>query len=248
MHPISRRKLISAAMATAPLGAASGQLGRESRAGRKLKIIVCGGHPGDPEYGCGGTIARYTELGHDVALLYLNRGEKACPETSPNAGSDVRVPEAQKACGILKARAVFAAQCDGHAIVDNAHYDEFRKLLEAEKPDVLFTHWPIDGHRDHRAISALAYDAWLRLEKNFGFYYYEVSNGEDTLMFSPTDYVDISRAESQKRAACYAHASQTPDKFYPLQSEVTRFRGLESGYAQAEGFIRHAQSRSGVLP
>src|SRR5690349_18213680 len=132
MHPISRRKLISAAMATAPLGAASGQLGRESRAGRKLKIIVCGGHPGDPEYGCGGTIARYTELGHDVELLYLNRGEKACPETSPNAGSDVRVPEAQKACGILKARAVFAAQCDGHAIVDNAHYDEFRKLLEAE--------------------------------------------------------------------------------------------------------------------
>ncbi|HTF70481.1 MAG TPA: hypothetical protein VK638_48185 [Edaphobacter sp.] len=23
---------------------------------RKLKIIVTGGHPGDPEYGCGGTV------------------------------------------------------------------------------------------------------------------------------------------------------------------------------------------------
>ena len=98
-------------------------------------------------------------------------------------------------------------------IVDNARYDEFRQLVEAEKPDVLFTHWPIDGHRDHRAISALAYDAWLRLDKKFAFYYYEVSNGEDTLMFSPTDYVDISRTEPRKRAACYAHASQTPDKF-----------------------------------
>ena len=42
---------------------------------RKPKVIVTGGHPGDPEYGCGGTIARYTDLGHEVVLLYLNRGE-----------------------------------------------------------------------------------------------------------------------------------------------------------------------------
>jgi len=248
MHPISRRQLVAGSIAALPVSAAPWQGARESQASGKLKIIVCGGHPGDPEYGCGGTIARYTELGHDVALLYLNRGEKSCPETAPNVGSAVRVPEVQKANGILKARPVFADQCDGHAIVDNAAYDQFRRLLEAEKPDVLFTQWPIDGHRDHRAISALSYDAWLRLDKKFAFYYYEVSNGEDTLMFSPTDYVDISRTESLKRAACHAHASQTPERFYPLQSQVTLFRGIESGYAQAEGFIRHVQSRGGVLP
>src|SRR5258708_13934376 len=38
----------------------------------KLKIVVTGGHPGDPEYGCGGTVARLTALGHEVVLLYLN--------------------------------------------------------------------------------------------------------------------------------------------------------------------------------
>jgi hypothetical protein len=31
---------------------------------------------------------------------------------------------------------------------------------------------------------------------------------EDTMMFSPADYVDISSVESRRRAACYAHASQ----------------------------------------
>ena len=214
----------------------------------KLKIVVTGGHPGDPEYGCGGTIARYTDLGHEVVLLYLNRGEKSCPETSPNQGSDVRAPEARKACEILKARPAFAGQCDGHAIVDAASYEEFLKLVEAEKPDVLFAHWPIDGHRDHRAISMLAYDAWLRIRKKCAFYYYEVSDGEDTLMFLPTQYVDISGTESRKRAACYAHASQAPDKFYALQSQVTRFRGLESGYTHAEAFIRHTQSPGHWLP
>jgi len=240
---ISRRKLLAGVTAAVP---AARTLAQSS--GSKLKIVVTGGHPGDPEYGCGGTIARYTDLGHEVVLLYLNRGEKGCPEKDPTAGSAVRVAEASKACEILKARPAFAGQCDGNAIVDPAHYDEFRRLLEAEKPDVLFTHWPIDGHPDHRAISMLAYDAWLRLGKRFSFYYYEVSNGEDTLMFSPTDYVDISATEPRKRAACYAHASQAPDKFYALQSQVTRFRGLESGYAQAEGFIRHAQSPGHRLP
>ena len=59
-----------ASAAIAPPGAPPGPR-------RPLKVIVTGGHPGDPEYGCGGTVARYTDLGHDVALLYLNRGRMA---------------------------------------------------------------------------------------------------------------------------------------------------------------------------
>jgi LmbE family N-acetylglucosaminyl deacetylase len=112
----------------------------------------------------------------------------------------------------------------------------------------VFTQWPIDGHRDHRAIFALSYDAWLRMEKKFALYYYEVSSGEDTLMFSPTHYVDITAAEPKKRAACYAHASQTPDRYYALQSQVAKFRGVESGYGQAEAFMRHVQSPYDALP
>jgi N-acetylglucosamine malate deacetylase 1 len=215
---------------------------------RKLKVVMTGGHPGDPEYGCGGTIARYTDAGHQVTLLYLNRGETDCGAGTTGSATGMRVKEAEKACVILNARPAFAGQCDGHAIVDGAHYDDFFKLIQAAAPDVLFTHWPIDGHRDHRAISMLAYDAWRRMKKTFGFYYYEVSDGEDTLMFSPTDYVDIAAVEARKRAACYAHGSQTPDRYYAMQSGVTRFRGMESGFKQAEGFVRHVESRSGLLP
>ena len=215
---------------------------------RKLKVIVTGGHPGDPEYGCGGTVARYVDSGHEVVLLYLNRGEKGCPEQDAAKGSAVRVAEARRACELLKARAMFAGQCDGSAVVDRERYEEFRLVLAAEKPDVVFAQWPIDGHRDHRAISMLTYDAWLKSGKTFGFYYYEVSDGEDTLMFSPTDYVDISQTEARKKAACYAHASQAPDKFYALQSQITRFRGVESGHAQAESFVRHVQSPGNLLP
>jgi len=220
--------------------------GAASAAPRKLRIVVTGGHPGDPECGCGGTIARYTDLGHDVVLLYLNRGDPS--ETASRPASTVRVEEAKRACEILKARPVFADQIDAHAIVDFEHYAAFRKLLEAEQPDVVFTHWPIDNHADHRAMSNLAYDAWVRLGRKFSLYYYEVSNGEDTEQFNPTHYVDISQTEPRKRQACNAHASQRPDRFYALQSMITQMRGVESGHKHAEAYIRHIQSPDFALP
>ena len=146
---------------------------------RKLKIIVTGGHPGDPEYGCGGTIARFADLGHRVVSLYLNQGEK--PEDPPENAGKLREAEAIRACAILKADARFAGQRDGKAIVDALHYESFRAILQNEAPDAVFTHWPIDNHADHRAIFMLVYDAWLKMGKTAALYFYEVSNGEDTM-------------------------------------------------------------------
>jgi len=213
---------------------------------RKLKVIVAGGHPGDPEYGCGGTVARYTDLGHEVVLLYLNNGE--WPASKGGAPASTRMTEAGKACQILKARPAYAGQMNGHAVLDATHFDDFRKALQAAQPDVVFTQWPIDAHRDHRATSALAFDAWLQMGKKFALYYYEVSNGEDTLQFSPTHYVNITADEAVKRAACYAHASQSPDKFYALQDQVAKFRGIESGCERAEAFVLQVQSPYEALP
>jgi N-acetylglucosamine malate deacetylase 1 len=256
MKPISRRGLLGrtslvggALVAASPQASAASQTQKQTATepGRKLKLIVTGGHPGDPEYGCGGTVARYTDLGHEVVLLYLNNGEWP-PDKPVAAGDGHRAREAQKACEILKARPLYAGQLNSRAVVDAAHQETFQKLLEAEKPDVVFTHWPIDNHADHRAISMLTYGAWLKMRKSFGLYYYEVSSGEDTLQFSPTHYVDITQTEPRKRQACYAHASQTPDRYYALQGLVTRMRGVESGHQQAEAFIRHVQSPDFSLP
>ena len=234
---ISRRGLLGSATAL-PFLAES--------ATHPLKIIVAGGHPGDPECGCAGTIARYTDLGAEVVLLYLNRGEGFCGGASRDRCSAIRTAEAQKACQILKARAAFAGQYDGRAIVDAPRYDAFARVLAAESPDVVFTQWPIDRHQDHRAVSTLTLDAWLKGGKRFALYYYEVA--EDSAMFSPADYVDISSVESRRRAACYAHASQQPDKWYPKQFEITRSRGVERGFKQAEAFLRHAESKRATLP
>jgi LmbE family N-acetylglucosaminyl deacetylase len=234
---ISRRSLIASAAAL-PLLAQSGR--------PPLKIVVAGGHPGDPECGCAGTILRCTDVGHQVVLLYLNRGEGFCGAATLDRCAGIRTAEAEAACKLLKSRPMFAGQYDGRAIVDSQHYDAFDRILAAESPDVVLTQWPIDTHRDHRAISMLTLDVWLRGGKKFALYYYEVA--EDTMMFSPTDYVDISQVESRRRASCYFHISQQPDKWYPKQVEITRRRGAESGFAQAEAFARYPDSRRVPLP
>ena len=248
MTSLTRRELLAGAgAATLSLASRQANAARTSAppstapTGQALKVIVAGGHPGDPEYGCGGTIFRIASLGHQVVLLYLNNG--AWPPTP----ASTRIAEASKACEILKARPLYANQENGHAIVDNAHYEAFAKIIEAEKPDLVLTQWPIDNHRDHRAITTLTYDAWNNSKRSFALYYYEVSDGEDTLQFSPTHYIDVTDAEPSKRAACYAHASQTPERYYKLQDDVATFRGTESGFHRAEAFILQQRSPSDPL-
>jgi N-acetylglucosamine malate deacetylase 1 len=225
----------------AALVSASGEAAVEATP-RKLKFVVAGGHPGDPEYGCGGTIALLTGMGHDVVLLYLNDGAW---ETS----APVRIAEARKACEILKARPVWAGQANGHSIVDDAHSNAFLKLIEDENPDAVFNHWPIDNHPDHRAITNLMYESWNRLKRRFPMYYYEVSSGEDTMQFpAPTHFVDITAVADTKKAACFAHASQNPPFFYELQDSVGHFRGLESGHKRAEAYVLQVGSPSDIFP
>jgi LmbE family N-acetylglucosaminyl deacetylase len=214
---------------------------------RKLKVIVAGAHPDDPESAAGGTIARYADLGHEVVCLYLTRGEAGLKGKSHKEAADIRTAEAEKACEILKGRPLFAGQIDGSTEISTARYDDFFKLLSEEKPDVVFTHWPVDSHRDHRVNSMLVYDAWLKMGRRFALYYFEVDAGAQTQLFKPTHYVDISETEERKKKACYAHTDGP--SFYPKYHDLmNRFRGLECGCKYAEAFVYHHRGAAGMLP
>jgi LmbE family N-acetylglucosaminyl deacetylase len=218
----------------------------------RLRILVLGAHPGDPEAGCGGTIVRYTDAGHDVVALYLTRGEAGISGKTHAQAAAMRTAEAEAACSILKARPAFAGQIDGATEVNTARAAELSKIVASEKCDVVFTHWPLDTHADHRACAALTYDAWLRSGRAFSLYFYEVDLGSDTQCFRPTHYVDVTATEPRKRAACVAHASQNPlgpTGFYDKDHEpMLRFRGRECGRKAAEAFFHHDQSPRGRLP
>jgi LmbE family N-acetylglucosaminyl deacetylase len=212
---------------------------------RKLKVVVVGAHVDDPQSGCGGTIARYADLGHDVVALSLTRGDSESIAASLHMPMQElaakRYADAQRSCALLHCQMVALQYLNRGIEVTEGRYKEFGAALSDQKPDVIFTHWPIDTHPDHRAASMLTYEAWLRAGKKTPLYFYEVELGQQTQDFWPTHYVDITEVAERKKAASYANTI-TVQGWWPLHEHMQQSRGNEKGCKFAEAFNRHPQS------
>jgi LmbE family N-acetylglucosaminyl deacetylase len=241
---LSRRKFLQSSVAggvsslllAGPIFAA--ERGASALPPTKLRIVCVGGHPDDPESGCAGTLARYSDLGHSVTVIYLTRGERGITGKSLEETAAIRSAEANEACQRMGAKAVFAGQIDGATEVNKARVDELLKLIAAETPDVLFTHWPIDTHLDHQAASMLTFRAYLALAKKPHLAFFEVNTGSQSQGFFPNSYVDISGVVERKKSALFAHQSQNGEGIWKQHHEVVaNFRGREAGFKAAEAFV-----------
>lgn len=204
--------------------------------GHYKKALVIGAHPDDPESMSGGTILMLKKQGCEVVNVYLTQGEGGIPGKSEAEAREIRHEEALEACKVLGVRAVFLTQVDGRTEINKERYDEMRKVIEEEKPDLVITHWPIDSHRDHRNCSLLVYDAWRLTGHSFDLYYCEVMAGNQTQTFTPNSYVDISGVRDLKLKAYLCHKSQKLEgavKKYHDPMEAMRGREFQCDYAEA---------------
>jgi LmbE family N-acetylglucosaminyl deacetylase len=225
-------------------------LAQRGPASRTLKVVCVGGHPDDPESGCGGTLARYAEAGHHATIIYLTRGEAGIRGKSHQEAAAIRGAECEAACKILGAKPVFAGQIDGATEINRQRAEEMTKLIREEDPDILFTQWPIDTHLDHQAASILTYRAYLALRPRPPLYFFEVDLGAQTQGFHPADYADITPVREKKKAALFTHKSQDGEGIYKRHHEIMEnFRGREAGVQAAEGFVHLGRlERAGMLP
>lgn len=214
-------------------------LARPGENDAKKNIVCVGGHPDDPESGCGGTLAKLAAAGHKVTIIYLTTGEAGIEGKSHDEAAAIRKQEAVNACEILHANPIFAGQTDGDTIVNNEWIKRIQVLIEREKADLVFTHWPIDSHKDHQAASLLTIQTWMRTQEKFALYFFEVCAGEQTMGFHPTGYIDITETQEQKRKAVYCHISQDPQGIYNCgHAAMEEFRGRELSVKAAEAFVR----------
>jgi LmbE family N-acetylglucosaminyl deacetylase len=244
--PSSRRRFVQQTLAGIGLlslpEAVSAQRNKYSR---PLKIVCAGAHPDDPESGCGGTLVKFVKAGNRVTIIYLTRGEAGIPGKTHEEAASIRSREAIAACAILQVKPVFAGQVDGDTLMDNKWVENWRQIIEEEKPDIVFTHWPVDSHKDHQIASLLTIQTWIRAKEKFRLYFFEVCTGEQTMVFRPTDYVDITDEQEQKRKAVYCHLSQDPPGIYDCgHASMEDFRGREIGVKAAEAFVQ----MRGMLP
>jgi LmbE family N-acetylglucosaminyl deacetylase len=203
------------------------------------KVLVIGAHPDDPESMCAGTMLKLKAMGAEVVAVYLTSGEAGIVGKTHEQARTIRQAEARKACEVLGVRAVFMTQTDGNAEVNKERYAEMKALIEAEQPDMVITHWPIDSHRDHRVCSILVYDAWRMTGRGFDLYYSEVMTGMQTQNFTPTLWVDITNYRDKKIEAYLCHESQELEgAVKEYHDTMERMRGMECQAKYAEAFVQ----------
>jgi LmbE family N-acetylglucosaminyl deacetylase len=201
---------------------------------KKLKVVVFGGHPDDPESGAGGLIATLTKQGHEVICAYGTafRGDRRLFDR-PEA--EIRREEATAACKALGVTPKFFPYAHEKLQADEPTRKAISEWLDEVKPDVVVTHWPLDTHPNHHAVSSLVWQTYQR-KGGWNLYHFEVMTGQQTVAFDPDLYLDIAPVREVKRRALMEHRSQGPEAIWEAHERMHRRRGAECGVEHAEAY------------
>ncbi|MDI6642012.1 MAG: PIG-L family deacetylase [Elusimicrobiota bacterium] len=197
-----------------------------------MNILAIGAHPDDLEYGCGGTLLKFSHSGYKISLLVLTKGEVG-------GAPKVREKEQINSAKILNARLYWGGEgfYDTKVTLSKELIDRIESVIKLIKPNLIFVHYPEDTHQDHRNVSQATITA-TRYIRNVLFY--EVPT---TVNFSPTVFVDIGKMLKSKLKLLKAHKSQiylTRVKGLSILESANStaiFRGFQNRVKFAEGFI-----------
>jgi LmbE family N-acetylglucosaminyl deacetylase len=127
-------------------------------AGDKLRVMIIGAHPDDPEKG-GGTAAKYVELGHQVQLVAVTNGDAGHQSMGGGALAKRRTKEAKAAGQAIGADYIVLDNHDGELIPSLENRRTLIRVIREFNPDLIFTHRTNDYHPDHRYTGILVQDA-----------------------------------------------------------------------------------------
>jgi LmbE family N-acetylglucosaminyl deacetylase len=134
------------------------------------RVLVVLAHPDDPEFFCGGTVARWTYEGWSVTYCLLTKGERGNDHT----GTDLetlalqRMEEQRKAASVLGVQdIIFLDHPDGYLTPDLLLRKDVVRVIRKVKPEIVITCDPTNffpsnryiNHPDHRAAGQATLDA-----------------------------------------------------------------------------------------
>lgn len=197
-----------------------------------LQILCLGAHSDDIEIGCGATLLRLLDEhpGSRVHWVVFSGCEQRAEETRRSAQLFLR----NAACTRVEVHAFR----DGFFPYIGADIKQaFEDLKGAVSPDVIFTHYGLDCHQDHRVISELTWNTFrshLILE-------YEIPKYDGGLA-TPNVYIALGESArcTKIQYLMDAFATQRDKRWFTPSTfdALMRLRGVEcaspTGYA--EGF------------
>jgi LmbE family N-acetylglucosaminyl deacetylase len=196
-----------------------------------LKVLCIGCHSDDVEIGCGGTILKLAESYPESEFHWV-----------VFSGGEVRKAEAQRAAALfggscLKAVPLVLQFKDGFMPWQGAELKRvFEEDLKPLCPDLVFTHYRLDAHQDHRTIAELTWNTF----RNHLILEYEIPKYDGDLG-QPGFFVPLEReiCETKTDHLLDAFESQRGKRWFEKSTfmALLRLRGMEcnseSGYAEA---------------
>jgi LmbE family N-acetylglucosaminyl deacetylase len=196
------------------------------------RVLVVLAHPDDPEFYCGGTIARWAASGRDITYCLLTRGDKGADDDSLSTLELAEIREveqraAAKTLGVHKV--MFLNELDGYVLPTLDLRRDIVRVIRQVKPRVVVTCDPTNffpsstyiNHADHRAAGQATLDAVYPAARS-SLYFPELSQEEGLQPYKvrevyiagaqhPNITVDITDFFSQLVAALGEHRSQIKD-------------------------------------
>ncbi len=195
-----------------------------------MNILAIGAHPDDIEFGCGGTLLKYSRRGHNVFLLVLTEG-------SFGGEPSIRMKEQEEAANLMKAKGLFWGGFKDTELVDNRELiSKIEDVMYKVGPHIVFLNYYDDVHQDHRAASHAGVSATRYIEEVL---FYEVPTTQN---FEPHIFVNIQDLLDEKLEILKSHGSQVDktrvENLNILESaqSCANFRGFQGRVKYAEGF------------
>lgn len=194
-----------------------------------MNILVFSPHPDDAEVLMGGTIARYTQKGHDVLIVVV---------TIPSQKEE-RIEESKEAAAILGAR-ISVLDLDPYELVFNRRLVEvFDEVMKDFPPDIIYTSWIHDSHQDHVTVSEVTIAAARKNACSLYMYEQALPGGLIPYGFRAQAFVDISDTIELKIKSVLAHQSQVQNFSEQwIQGIIARatYMGFQISVKYAEAF------------
>lgn len=200
-----------------------------TKSDQPLRVLVVLAHPDDPEFYCGGTVARWVSEGREVNYCLLTRGDKGNDDVGidPETLAQKRMAEQRAAAEVLGVKEViFLDHPDGYLTPDLALRRDVVRVIRQVRPEIIVTcdptnFFPSDryiNHSDHRAAGQATLDAVFPAAGS-GLYFPELLQEEGLKPHKveqvyvagaqhPNTIVNVTKFLDQKLAALKEHASQ----------------------------------------
>lgn len=226
------------------------------------RVLVVAAHPDDEVLGCGGTIARHSDVGDQVQVLIVAEGATSRQLTRDRVKADEELSAlgkaAHKAASILGAAGVELLDLPDNRLDSIDRLDLIKHIeerIDRHQSEVVYVHHAGDVNVDHRRLHEAVVTACRPTPEHTvkRLLSFEIPSSSEwqtpgsAPLFQPNWFVDISDEWPRKREALVAYASEMRPWPHARSLEalehLARWRGAQVGVNAAEAFCLLRQVR-----